>query len=349
MFSSDNNTDGTRPESDPESPNAHEDEAADVVVDMAVPPASNHSNRTSSTMPRKLSTFSKMYDIDGDGKLDEAELAMRNMDQSGRGYLTNDKVYKLMEKQLETQRQLFRTKRVMFVLLALVVILALSNLGTSFAAAHLAKDTSTSTNAELVDRKTNEQLSTQSSSSQIDIALTEIDSEGTRRLYGCDKNEEGVLICPDMDNKDRSTAGLTMDKNSCKQMFKQCQRGNAVTLMRSFKEAGQESYIRLCPPKQGTLSRSDRSLLRTADDESVTIEHVAGGHCTISGPAVMSREGEVCQVGLDCMTGYECRKSEGLIATCRRRCAMKRWAPRMVQECQDDCDHATCQAVESEG
>eukprot|EP01083_Nonionella_stella_P198627 729118_1 len=93
---------------------------------------------------RKLSTVSKMYDIDG--KLDAAEMAMRDMDKSNRGYLSNETVYKLMKEQMETQKQLFRVKRVMFVLLALVVILALANLGTSFAAASLAKDTTTSTN-----------------------------------------------------------------------------------------------------------------------------------------------------------------------------------------------------------
>lgn len=43
-----------------------------------------------------LSSVGKMYDIDGDGKLDEAEQAMRDLDKTGRGYLTNDKVYELM-------------------------------------------------------------------------------------------------------------------------------------------------------------------------------------------------------------------------------------------------------------
>ena len=63
---------------------------------------------------RKLSTVSKMYDIDGNGELDAAELAMRTMDKSGRGYLTNDKVYKMIQEQLETQKQLFQVKRIMF-------------------------------------------------------------------------------------------------------------------------------------------------------------------------------------------------------------------------------------------
>ena len=45
--------------------------------------------------------------------IDEAELAMRNLDKSGRGFLTNDKVFKLMTQQMEQQKQLFRFKKIM--------------------------------------------------------------------------------------------------------------------------------------------------------------------------------------------------------------------------------------------
>lgn len=87
-------------------------------------------------LPPRLSTVSKMYDVNGDGELDEAELAskwlrlichvlllfvlvfqntndnsVRNMDQTGRGYLTNDKVYTLMQEQLKMQRSMFQMKK----------------------------------------------------------------------------------------------------------------------------------------------------------------------------------------------------------------------------------------------
>ena len=118
---------------------------------------------------RKLSTISKMYDIRGDGELDEAELAMRNMDASGRGYLTNEKVYKLMQEHVQTQRQLFQFKKIIIGLTILVVILALSNLGTSLAAAILSKDFVSQTEetsdgeqvgADLVDKKSGEKVGT---------------------------------------------------------------------------------------------------------------------------------------------------------------------------------------------
>jgi hypothetical protein len=44
-----------------------------------------------------MSRLSALYDVNGDGVLNEAERALKNMDTSGRGYLTNEKVYGLME------------------------------------------------------------------------------------------------------------------------------------------------------------------------------------------------------------------------------------------------------------
>jgi hypothetical protein len=129
------------------------------IVDEAVPTSAP----TRSPGDKRLSTVSKMYDIDGDGKLDEAELAMRNMDKSGRGYLSNETVYKLMREQLQMQKSLFQMKKIIAGLLVFVVILALSNLGTSFASAILAKDTTTNSESgspQLVDKKTGEVVAT---------------------------------------------------------------------------------------------------------------------------------------------------------------------------------------------
>ncbi len=66
----------------------------------------------SSNVKSRLSAVSKMYDIDGDGTLDEAEQAMRDMDKTGRGYLTNEKIHDLMTEHLDTQRELFKVKKI---------------------------------------------------------------------------------------------------------------------------------------------------------------------------------------------------------------------------------------------
>ena len=156
------------------------------TVDEAVPTTSS-SAPARSAGDKRLSTVSKMYDIDGDGKLDEAELAMRNMDKSGRGYLSNETVYKLMQEQLQMQKSLFQMKKIIVGLLVFVVILALSNLGTSFASAILAKDTTTNSESgspELVDKKTGEVVATNQAVKRFTADELKLDQLNSRGLQG---------------------------------------------------------------------------------------------------------------------------------------------------------------------
>ena len=62
-------------------------------------------------------------------------------------------------------------------LLALVVILAISNLGTSFAAAHLAKDTAANFNEQLTHKSTGETLSTQTTEEIIQLVRATMDQD----------------------------------------------------------------------------------------------------------------------------------------------------------------------------
>ena len=64
------------------------------------------------------------------------------------------------------QRQLFKFKKIMIGLSVVVFLLTLSNLGTSFAAAYLAKDTSVNDKDVLVNSHTKKALSTQTTSAQ---------------------------------------------------------------------------------------------------------------------------------------------------------------------------------------
>jgi hypothetical protein len=90
--------------------------------------------------PNALSVTSQKYDIDGDGKLNDAELAMREMDTVNLGYMKNEQVYKVMIDQMKLQHKVFSLKRMSVVLLLVVFLLFLATLGTSFAAATLAKE-----------------------------------------------------------------------------------------------------------------------------------------------------------------------------------------------------------------
>jgi hypothetical protein len=129
---------------------------------------------------RALSSTSQMYDIDGDGKLDEAEQAMRDMDIENRGRLSNKKVYKVMVDQMKLQQEVFSLKRMSLVLVMVVALLSVATLGTSFAAATLAKDTSIS-NGDLVGKADGTLVATQSRGSPIYATVDALYLERRRR------------------------------------------------------------------------------------------------------------------------------------------------------------------------
>lgn len=90
---------------------------------------------------QSLSMSKKAWDIDGDGQLDDTELALKGLDKSGKGTLSKEQMYQLMHQNLAVQKELSGVKKVVYGLVGFTVVLALANVGTSFAAAFLAKDT----------------------------------------------------------------------------------------------------------------------------------------------------------------------------------------------------------------
>ncbi len=88
-------------------------------VEAAVPAATTsgdtdlrlRSSLTAAKANPSLSKSAKAWDLDGDGQLDEAELALKNMDSGGKGQLTKDDMYKLMNDNLNTKRDLFKMKK----------------------------------------------------------------------------------------------------------------------------------------------------------------------------------------------------------------------------------------------
>lgn len=134
---------------------------------------------------RELSVVGQKYDINGDGVLDETEQAMRNMDKSGKGFITNDKVYELMKHQTEMQKQIFNMKKLTIGLVVFTFILALTNLGTAWAAATLAKDTTVNTETNALEAKGNRaMLGTMSTGNAIGVEEEFEEEQGSRRLNG---------------------------------------------------------------------------------------------------------------------------------------------------------------------
>lgn len=123
---------------------------------------------------RRLSTVSRRYDRDGKGYLDETEQALRRMDSQNQGYLGIDKIYGIVE-ELHSQEQRnslliedLRTeakansslRKGIFLLCVFTVFLTISNIGTSLAAARLAKDTQVSYYNDLQSSSTGVRLGT---------------------------------------------------------------------------------------------------------------------------------------------------------------------------------------------
>jgi len=295
---------------------------------------------------RSLSSVAKMYDIDGDGQLDEAELAMRQMDKSHRGYLTNEKVYDLMKDHLATQNKLFKTKKIALGLAGLVVLLAISNLGTSLASAYLAKDTQINFESELTNKRTQEIVSTQSAWDNLEVQRVTNVINGRRKL--CDKSrldEGGKEFNCEMESflfPDDTV--LFLDEKSCNKALKKCKKGESVNLIRTLSTGIQDSYD-ICPYTSGQISRHLRSTL-TRNDISITIEPVGDG-CEVGG--LVRSEGEYCDVTSDCASDLQCTRDDAIVDDCQRHCANLRWAPRRIAPCQRECEQATCKSVAKSG
>ena len=116
-----------------------------------------------------LSEVSKYFDRDGKGYLDPLEKQLRQMDSQNLGHVPVNKVYTIMsslqneQKQSasllrtleQQQRQMINMKKSIIGLCAFAVVLAVTNIGTSFAAARLAREIKVSSDTgDLSDKST---------------------------------------------------------------------------------------------------------------------------------------------------------------------------------------------------
>ena len=164
----------------------------------------------------QLSEVSKRFDRNGKGFLDDTEKALRRMDTENLGYLPVNKVYSLMEslqkeqknsagllKALEVQqRQMITLKYGIIALCTFSVLLAISNIGTSFAAAKLAKEVTVSqATGDLNDLTTGQRVGV--TSKFVNIDMQPVSSERRRRLQleeiaycnGPGRNKTAVSNC----------------------------------------------------------------------------------------------------------------------------------------------------------
>ena len=107
----------------------------------------NGGNKSASSSFRRrsrnhLSKVSREYDAGGKGFLTPAEQQMRKMDVEGKGILSNAAVATIMEGKLRGDEIINRLRRMVWVLGGMTILLILANLGTAWAVAVMAKETS---------------------------------------------------------------------------------------------------------------------------------------------------------------------------------------------------------------
>ena len=170
---------------------------------------------------RGLTEVSAMFDRTGKGYLDETERALRRMDSQDRGYLGIDKVCVIFESlQAEQERssqllEALRTeskkslnlKKGVIALTFFTVLLALANVGTSFAVSKLVKDTQVS-NGDLLAKSTGERLGT--TSKLMTFSMESLDETRRRRLQA-----NAGLICETMAATITQDDGTTITEKEC--------------------------------------------------------------------------------------------------------------------------------------
>lgn len=149
---------------------------------------------------RRLTETSQKYDRGNKGYLDETEQALRRLDSQNLGYLDPSKVYVIMQSLQEEQKksaQLMDTlqheskkalqlKRALAIMIAMALLLAVANIGVSFAAARLAKDTRIAPySGDLVSLSTGQTVGTTPKTSAIAIfPYIEVGTNGTSASSG---------------------------------------------------------------------------------------------------------------------------------------------------------------------
>ena len=102
----------------------------------------------------------KVWDLNADGKLDEDELRLRDMDIDGKGHISNQAAMSLL-KNLNMMEAKFESlsahnkslQRMIYWLLATVILVGAGAIGSSIAAARLSKDTSVNSSSGVMTVK----------------------------------------------------------------------------------------------------------------------------------------------------------------------------------------------------
>jgi hypothetical protein len=162
---------------------------------VAVPVTSTDSPVTLRSNRPAMSAASARFDRNGKGYLDDTERALRQMDSQNKGFLDVDKVYLIMDSLqaeqkrnaeltrtlIDEQKKALNMKKGIIALSVFAVLLALANVGTSFAVASLSKDMSVN-QEDLVSATSGERLGV--TSKLVSVNVQPLSEDSRRRLAG---------------------------------------------------------------------------------------------------------------------------------------------------------------------
>jgi hypothetical protein len=198
-------------------------------------------------------------------------------------------------------------------LIAFTFLLAVSNLGTSLAAAWLSKDTATS-NGSFVDKKTSQTLSTQQQKEK--FFAQPVNEERRRELTaGCAADGNGanhVTTSCTFNNF------LEVPHAHGQQIIEDCDDGKIVAICRDFSFDGSDQTTNACKNMCGNnimsfeathngLNGNKRAWLEgKAPDAKITCTSDSSVNCVITGAHFLQGEDEKCDTNPDCQKGLEC-------------------------------------------
>jgi hypothetical protein len=291
---------------------------------------------------RPLTMVSAQYDFEGKGYLDPAQQAMRARDTDNKGHLNSDQVYAIVQDQLKTHSLMNTYKKIIIGLVCLVCILAVSNFGTSWAAAILSKDTVAEDETNTIQsKKTGEIMGYQQVGYTYELdVLTEDEFEERRRLV-----DDAIDADPDNEDHLHRRLGKKNKKNKCncskiaydrnkikerdlQDITLRCDGINTVNVVRRFRDrdgtpTGMD-YDQVCGPgtivvKKGKKKRNKKGNKAKVVNERVTFRQkrkdgrvkdihfeCEGGSCFTSGEHLHQRDGHPCNPDRDRTGASEC-------------------------------------------
>jgi hypothetical protein len=284
-----------------------------------------------------------MYDLDGDGVLDEVEQAMRDRDVDGDGQLDSEEIYRIVQDQLKSQRDVGLYRKVVAGLVCLVCILALSNFGTSWASAILARDTVADTESSTIQsKKSGEVIGINQITHEIDLEpLTDEEFEQRRRMVDAEMEED-----PDHEDHIHRKLGRKNTDHAClctkvaydhgkirerelADLIKKCDGVNTVSIRRKFKN-GDYDVDTICGPGTNVVKKGRKKSNKSKTKVRVVEEQIKfrrkgkkgprkdtdvdqeivfdcqNGVCFGSGQTLLQQEGHPCELSRDRNGAGEC-------------------------------------------